>query len=226
MKYIKLFGTHSEYEAYIQDRQNLVLPNVSFCEDTPNEVHYNPYEEPDTRLIATFSGGGSKQLYGYEHFDFNVDGATLFNSIEIDGTDVSIQELDNNEGKYTFSSGEHVVKYVLKDPTKITSGMFILSDPHTVMIPNTVEEIEGDVFMNARNLSSVTIPSSVTSIGYGILEGRSNLSLIVEAVTPPSLAESLGYTSNLIIYVPSESVDTYKAAENWSNYASIIQAIQ
>ena len=45
MKYIKLFETHNEYEAYINDRQNLVLPNVSFCEDTAGVVHYNQNKE-------------------------------------------------------------------------------------------------------------------------------------------------------------------------------------
>ena len=39
MNYIKLFNTHAEYEAA---QSSLILPNVSFCKDTPNEVHYNP----------------------------------------------------------------------------------------------------------------------------------------------------------------------------------------
>ena len=56
-KYLKKFETHQEYEAYIQDRQNLVLPNVSFCEDTPNEVHYNPYEEPPFFCKLTLNDG-------------------------------------------------------------------------------------------------------------------------------------------------------------------------
>ena len=31
--------------------------------------------------------------------------------------------------------------------------------------------------------------------------------------------------SNLTIYVPAASIDAYKAAEGWSNYAGKIQAI-
>lgn len=41
--YLKLFETHSEYEAY--SRGEMILPNVSYCEDN-NEVHYNPYVDP------------------------------------------------------------------------------------------------------------------------------------------------------------------------------------
>ena len=273
MKYIKLFETHQEYETYINDRQNLVLPNVSFCEDTPNEVHYNPYEEPDTRLIATFSGSGSKQLYGYEHMDYNVDGATLFNSIEIDGTDVSIQELDEAQGFYEFSAdGEHVVKYTLKDPTRIDSYMFYSANPKTVIIPNTVTAIGVDAFYWCNdlttviipntvttieryafedsalasvtipnsvtsigeyafymcpNLSSIEIPSGVTSIGGSAFKDCENLtSVTVKAVIPPTLGDSAFEATNCPIYVPSESVNTYKSASGWSTYASRIQAIQ
>ena len=45
-KYLKQFDTHQQYEAYTADTENFILPNVSYCIDTPNEVHYNPYVEP------------------------------------------------------------------------------------------------------------------------------------------------------------------------------------
>lgn len=38
--YLKQFSSHSDYEAYIAS-EDKVLPNVSICVDTPNEVHYN-----------------------------------------------------------------------------------------------------------------------------------------------------------------------------------------
>ena len=40
MKYLKKFNTHTEYE---EARQNLILPNVSLCEQE-NEVHYHEFE--------------------------------------------------------------------------------------------------------------------------------------------------------------------------------------
>ena len=39
-RYIKLFNEHIDYE---EAKSSLILPNVSFCLDTPMEVHYNPY---------------------------------------------------------------------------------------------------------------------------------------------------------------------------------------
>ena len=38
-KYLKLFETTAEYDAA---KPNLILPNVSVCEDAPTVVHYNP----------------------------------------------------------------------------------------------------------------------------------------------------------------------------------------
>jgi hypothetical protein len=38
-------------------------------------------------------------------------------------------------------------------------------------------------------------------------------------------ASAFNDTNNCPIYVPSESVETYKAASNWSSYASRIQSI-
>ena len=51
--------------------------------------------------------------------------------------------------------------------------------------------------------------------------------LTILAAVPPSLdSTALGGTTSLTdIYVPSDSVNAYKAADGWSNYASKITAI-
>ena len=50
-KYLKLFNTHTEYEAY--SRGEMILPNVSYCEDV-NDVHYNPYVHDYSQDYLTF----------------------------------------------------------------------------------------------------------------------------------------------------------------------------
>jgi hypothetical protein len=49
----------------------------------------------------------------------------------------------------------------------------------------------------------------------------------VQATNPPTIGIDVfkNTHANLVIYVPSESVDTYKAASGWSTYADRIQAI-
>jgi hypothetical protein len=67
----------------------------------------------------------------------------------------------------------------------------------------------------------------VTSIGAGAFYACTGLTNItVEAITPPTLdIDAFGNTNGCPIYVPSASVDTYKAAGGWSTYADRIQAI-
>lgn len=53
-KYIKEFQTHAEYEAYAADTENFITPNVSYCVDTFNEVHYSPFEYDYSNDYLTF----------------------------------------------------------------------------------------------------------------------------------------------------------------------------
>jgi hypothetical protein len=93
-------------------------------------------------------------------------------------------------------------------------------------IPDSVTTIGSSAFADCSSLVSVTIGSGVTQIGvtafrrcYSIKE------FIVKPITPPTMAASAlqGIQADCIIYVPAESVETYKAASGWSTYASQIQ---
>jgi hypothetical protein len=81
--------------------------------------------------------------------------------------------------------------------------------------------------LNKELLVSIQFPAGLTSIGGGVFDGCSSLSsLVCWALTPPSLVSgTLGTPSNLVIRVPADSVDDYKAAEGWSQYAAAISAI-
>jgi hypothetical protein len=97
-----------------------------------------------------------------------------------------------------------------------------------INIPSSVTNIDNRAFAWSSGITSVVIPDSVTNMGYQIFrECKGLTSVTIEATTPPTLDTDvfLGTPDNLVIYVPSGSVDTYKAAENWSYYASRIQAI-
>jgi hypothetical protein len=82
--------------------------------------------------------------------------------------------------------------------------------------------------MNCLKLNSVEIGNSINSIGELAFGYCSKLtSVTITAITPPTLGSDVftSTSSDLQIYVPDESVNAYKAAANWSTYASKIKPI-
>ena len=84
------------------------------------------------------------------------------------------------------------------------------------------------VFQSCGQLRTVDIGDGVTSIGDLAFNECAGLSSVtVRAYTPPTLGASVfeGNAENLVIYVPSNSVQQYKTTLGWRDYADKIQAI-
>jgi hypothetical protein len=172
MIYLKSFDTHSEYETYMEGDK--ILSNVSHCEDK-NDVHYNPYK----RIVAKFDVVSTSSATKLS------SDASLFTEIEIDGV-----KQNRVVSSYTFATtGEHVVKYVLADPTTISYSCFHNCPRLTsVKIPNNVTTIGEGAFQTCVNLTNVTIPNSVTTIGFAAFGGCTGLTNI----TIPDSVTSIG----------------------------------
>ena len=224
--YLKKFETQAAYEAA---QSGLILPNVSLTVDN-NTVHYNPSSPvpptpTETRVVAKYNVTSTSSPTPISFKSAFADGTSGFSTIEIDGV-----EQPTVESTYTFSTiGEHTVKYTLIDPTSIGNFAFNYCNSLTnIVIPDSVTSIGANAFRNCSGLTSVDIPNSVTSITGYAFENCSSLTRVTcLATTPPALSryDVFKNTNNCPIYVPAESVDTYKAASNWSSYASRIQAI-
>ena len=102
----------------------------------------------------------------------------------------------------------------------------------SVSIGNSITSIGPGVFSQCKALTSVIIPNSVTSIGYNAFRNCTSLKEVYCKPTTPPTADrgTTSYwkafdsnASDRKIYVPTESVDAYKAESDWSDYASYIE---
>ena len=79
-------------------------------------------------------------------------------------------------------------------------------------------------FVDCTGLTSITIPDTITTIGkYAFISCTSLTGVTVNAVNPPTLGEyTFDNTNNCPIYVPASSLESYKSASGWSQYANRI----
>lgn len=108
------------------------------------------------------------------------------------------------------------------------TAFFSCAKLSAITIPNSVKRIGLEAFSDCSSMTSCTIGSGVEEIGGGAFQNCFNLTTItVNAVEPPTLGRYVFDGVNLTaIYVPSSSVETYKTASRWSDFASIIQPKQ
>lgn len=99
-----------------------------------------------------------------------------------------------------------------------------------IILPEGLTTIGNTSFSSCRSLTSITISSTVTSIGENFLGSRVPMPVIdvtCLAIIPPSLGNNAfqRITTLQHIYVPSGSVDAYKSAENWRDFANLITSL-
>ena len=132
------------------------------------------------------------------------------------------------EGKWlaTYSNGD-TSSAECDSSSAITSGEITKENLVQIEIGDCVTSIGYNAFSHCGSLRNATIGENVTSIGSNAFYDCYSLeSITCHATTPPAFGSNmLSSTNNCPIYVPEESVNTYKAAIGWRDYASRIQPI-
>ena len=123
----------------------------------------------------------------------------------------------NKYGKMTFFSD---VKYI---------GHFAFygcTSLESIEIPNSVTGIYDSAFYDCTSLESIEIPNSVTFIGFSAFYGCTSLANVYcKPTTPPNIINDSFFNnaSNRKIYVPRTSLNAYKTARVWRDYADSIE---
>ncbi|MBQ9466768.1 MAG: leucine-rich repeat protein [Muribaculaceae bacterium] len=107
-----------------------------------------------------------------------------------------------------------------------------MSNLTNVTIPNSVTSIGGEAFWNCSGLTSVTIPNSVTGIEYYAFGGCTGLTDIYSKIKDVTkLAMGGGVFSGVSewtcrLHVPVGTAEMYRTAAQWRDFAFILDDIR
>jgi hypothetical protein len=213
IKKINLHNCKKLYQYQFENNNLLEEIDLSSCEQfTGRNVFYN-CSSLKTIELPSFSGEVTYYCFRY----CNALTTVTFGNNNIRLTNESMR--DNPELKtINLDHCTYIADYALCENPKLeTIGSF----------SNELTYIGREAFRNDFKLTgNITIPASVETIGYRAFYNCSSItSITMEATTPPVGGnESFNGTLPYPIYVPAESVDAYKTADNWRNIASRIFA--
>lgn len=170
-------------------------------------------------MLSSVTIGNSVEYIGHDAFGFcmSLESITIPDSVTtFENNPFGYNRIKEFKGKFAEDNG----RCLIIDNT-IVAYAFASGTEYT--IPYGVTAI-GNCAFCGESLTSITIPSSVTYIGLDALSNYHLTEVYCKATTPP-IANGLFMpyqTESPIIYVPMESVDAYKTAEYWSDYADSI----
>lgn len=153
----------------------------------------------------------------------------------------------NTDGTtYNFENGDLTINSDTDDPRWLSLNQLVLDlkfgtgitkipdwafeychNLKKVNIPEGVTTLGEYCFYLADGIEEVTLPSTITEISDKAFDLASGIKTFkILATTPPIIDTKTFYQTSIdYFYVPAESVEAYKTATNWTNYADKIFAI-
>ena len=146
------------------------------------------------------------------------DGCKMLRTIHLPNT---LKEI----GSFAFSKTGLIGIVIPEGVTSLSYTFEDCKDLTSVSLPNTLVEIGYRTFYECSSLTSLTVPKNVTKI-YDPISAL-NLdhlkTLIMTPTTPPILTDRMwSNVPGFTIKVPAASLDAYKKAEGWKQYADKI----
>ena len=175
-----------------------------------------------------------------DNFNYSSEDGVLFNK---DKTELIQYPVGNSEKSYTIPNSVTSIGYFafancssltsVAIPNSVTEirdyAFYSCTNLASVTIPNSIAEIRYYAFSDCGSLASVTIPNSVTEIrDYAFSNCSSLTSVICYAETPPNMRNNVFEyleRSKITLYVPEESIDVYKSADEWKYFTNILSII-
>ena len=233
--------TETEMTNYLNDTTKVGMFVEYTGPQTTNYFHNGIYQITTENNVAVFSY--YTKIEPYQQLIFNFSNSTLTAEsvtlipIDYEGTgDYCITEICYN----LFHGGKSGDLIPLTDRIKtitVPEKTTIIEDVAfyncygltSISLPSSLTYIGSKAFGNCRGLTEITIPVNVTEIDYGAFQldsEQNNVVYHVKPIQPPILGGEVFRNdfADIKIYVPKDSLEAYKTATNWAEYATMIYA--
>ena len=180
---------------------------------------------------SAFSGCSSLSTVDIGNKVNNIDGYAFCGCSKL--SSIAIPESVTNIGEHAFS---WTAWYNNQPDGLVYIGKFVYNYKGTMPTGTQITIKEGTLriaekaFDSCSNMTSVTIPSSVTSIGdYAFTRCYGLKHVYCYPINPPSIRnDSFGnpfwqtHIYSAVLHVPSTSVESYRAVEAWNGFGAIV----
>ena len=181
----------------------------------------------DIVIPTSVTAGNTFAVVGVESnafYNYNPE-AEVITSITIN-SDIDVSDA----GLYFTKDG--ILYHVLSKNSVVVSngGYYVTNYLGDVVIPSSVTAgntfiivgIEEGAFRGSKEMSSVTIPESVTRIGENAFSGCTKLTKVTcLATTPPEAATNSFENYNGYLYIPCEGKDDYDIDACWGSFKHV-----
>ena len=206
------------YPSGKQDKSYTVPSGVTYINGLMDNTHL------ETLNIHDFVGA------------FPVQGMTSLKEILVSESNTRYHSVDGilyeHDTLICYPANKTGAIYVVpKNITKIGIYAFFDNNYLESVDLNQVTTVGEGAFMASNSLNEIHLPNTVTSVGVNLIANSSITSLIVHRsfIVDGNITQLSSNTifskNNLMIYVPDDSLDAYKTADYWKNYADFIHPL-
>ena len=139
---------------------------------------------------------------------------------------INIPEGVKSIGTYAFAGNLQLTEITLPQSIEtIGKNAFAATGLHSFALPEGITTIAESICFNCKSLTTLTLPSTTTNVGYRAFSYCEKLTEIhCKATTPPTLEQYAfeDVVTGRKICVPHDSVEAYKTADGWSDFADQI----
>ena len=140
------------------------------------------------------------------------------------------QNIQGNSAQLATSGTTNVTSFNIREGVCCIPNYFIDNCPNltTITFPNSVTSIGISNFAHCGLSGNLNLPNELMEIGAGAFAACTNLtSITCPAIVPPNIIQSFGLTYifshcwNIPLYVPCSNINAYQSAVGWSNFTNI-----